>query len=83
MIRLAYASVADTAVVPLQDVLSLDNQARMNFPGKSGGWWTWRYRQSMLTESAAARLREITELFGRVADESEDKKVGNIDVEQA
>jgi len=66
MIRLAYASVADSAVVPLQDLMKLDNEARMNFPGKLGGWWTWRYTQEMLTDSIADRLREITELFGRV-----------------
>ena len=51
MIRLAYASVADTAVAPLQDLMSLGNEARMNFPGKTGGWWTWRYRPEMLTEA--------------------------------
>jgi 4-alpha-glucanotransferase len=66
MIRLAYASVADMAIVPLQDVLSLDNRARMNFPGKTGGWWTWRYTSDMLTEANAQRLREISELFGRI-----------------
>jgi 4-alpha-glucanotransferase len=66
MIRLAYASVADTAVVPLQDLMSLGNEARMNFPGKTGGWWTWRYRTEMLTGQMAHRLAEITELFGRV-----------------
>jgi 4-alpha-glucanotransferase len=66
MIRLAYASVADTAVVPLQDLMSLGNEARMNFPGKTGGWWTWRYRTEMLTGHMAHRLAEITELFGRV-----------------
>jgi 4-alpha-glucanotransferase len=82
MIRLAHASVADTAVVPLQDVLSLDNMARMNFPGKSGGWWTWRFQQSMLNDSTAARLREITELFGRALEDSGESQVGNIDVEE-
>jgi 4-alpha-glucanotransferase len=66
MIRMAYASVADSAVVPLQDLLSLNNDARMNYPGKTGGWWTWRYTADMLNDSIAHRLRELTELFGRV-----------------
>ncbi len=66
MIRLAFASVADMAIVPLQDLLSLDNRARMNFPGKTGGWWSWRYKGAMLTATIGQRLAEISELFGRV-----------------
>jgi 4-alpha-glucanotransferase len=65
LMRLAYASVADTAVVPLQDLMSLGNEARMNFPGKTGGWWTWRYTSEMLTDFIAERLGELTEIFGR------------------
>lgn len=66
MIRLAYSSVADMAVVPLQDVLTLDNKARMNYPGKTGGWWSWRYSADMLNYTVANRLAEVSELFGRV-----------------
>jgi 4-alpha-glucanotransferase len=66
MIRLAQASVADMAVIPLQDLMELDNEARMNYPGRVGGWWTWRYRQEMLTQEIAGRLREMTELYGRM-----------------
>ena len=78
MIRLAYASVADTAVVPLQDLLSLDNQARMNFPGKTGGWWTWRYTSEALTDEICLRLRELTELYGRAPE----KETGGKDLEE-
>lgn len=74
LIRLAYASVADSAVVPLQDLMSLSNKARMNFPGKTGGWWTWRYTSDMLTDSMSRRLRELTELYGRAPGEDEDDK---------
>lgn len=63
--RLAYASVADTAVSTLQDLMGLDNQARMNFPGKPSGNWQWRYEAEMLTEDIAGRLKEMTELYGR------------------
>jgi 4-alpha-glucanotransferase len=66
MIRLAYASVADTAVVPLQDLMSLGNEARMNYPGKKSGWWQWRYTEEMLTEEITNRLYELTELYGRL-----------------
>jgi 4-alpha-glucanotransferase len=65
MIRLAYASVADTAVVPMQDLMSLGNEARMNYPGKTSGYWRWRYKPSQLTEVIARRLEELTELYGR------------------
>lgn len=65
MIRLAFASVANTAVVPMQDVLSLGNEARMNFPGKVGGYWRWRFRPDALTDHLVYRLRELTQLYGR------------------
>jgi 4-alpha-glucanotransferase len=85
MIRLAYASVADTAVVPIQDLMSLGNEARMNFPGKTGGWWTWRYRPETLTDAIANRLAEITELFGRAPRPASDDQGPRyeIDVEDA
>ncbi len=65
MTRLAYASVADTAVSTLQDLMDLDNQARMNFPGKPSGNWQWRYEAHMLTDEIAQRLAVLTELYGR------------------
>ena len=63
--RLAYASVADTAVSTLQDLMDLDNQARMNFPGKPSGNWQWRYEAHGLTDEIAQRLAAMTELYGR------------------
>lgn len=65
MIRLALASVADTAVVPMQDLMSLGNEARMNYPGKTSGYWRWRYLPYQLTDFIAERLKELTELYGR------------------
>lgn len=73
LIRLAYASVADTAVIPLQDLMILDNQARMNYPGKTGGYWQWRYTSDMLTYDIANRLRELTELYGRIPEVGNDE----------
>ncbi|MCX7846694.1 MAG: 4-alpha-glucanotransferase [bacterium] len=67
MIRAALASVAELAIIPLQDVLSLDSTARMNFPGRPEGNWQWRYVPEQLTSSVASRLRELTELYGRIS----------------
>ena len=66
MVRAVYASVADGAMAPLQDVFGLGGDARMNFPGKAGGNWGWRARRESFTPDAAARLRELAELTGRV-----------------
>ena len=65
MIRLAMASVADTAVVPLQDLLGLDERARMNRPAGGGGNWRWRAPEDPLPEKAAARFEEMTRNYGR------------------
>jgi 4-alpha-glucanotransferase len=64
-IRALEASVADTVLVPLQDVLGLGSGARMNQPATVGRNWRWRYRAEMLTPEIAERLRGLTELFGR------------------
>jgi 4-alpha-glucanotransferase len=65
LIRLAWMSVADYAVTPLQDVLSLGSEARMNTPGTSAGNWRWRFRAEMLTEKVLDRLAEWTALYER------------------
>ncbi len=66
LMRAALASVADTAVVPLQDVLGLGSEDRMNLPGTSGGNWSWRFRAGALTGALSRRLREMSELYGRL-----------------
>lgn len=65
MIRLAFASPAHTAVVPLQDVLSIGAEGRMNTPGKESGNWTWRFTPEMLSESARERLSYFAWLYQR------------------
>ncbi len=67
MIRAAMASVADTAIFPLQDVLGLGSEHRMNRPGVGEGNWEWRFREGALTPAIAERLRLLTETYGRVA----------------
>jgi 4-alpha-glucanotransferase len=64
-IRALLASVADTAIVPMQDVLGLGNEARMNLPGRASGNWRWRLLESELTPQAQDRLRELAVLYGR------------------
>ncbi len=66
LIRLAYSSIADMAVAPLQDLMGLGNEARMNFPSTLGGNWQWRYSPEMLSDSIAGRLYEMTRLYGRL-----------------
>ncbi len=64
-INAAFSSVADTAIIQLQDVLGLGGEARMNFPSTIGGNWQWRFRQKDLTDQIKNKLREITETYGR------------------
>ncbi len=65
LIRLAYTSVADLAVVPVQDVLGLGGEARMNTPAIAEGNWAWRLAPSALDVEAAAWLRSLAEVSGR------------------
>jgi len=66
MIRMAYMSVSDTAVSTMQDLMRLGNDARMNFPGKVGGYWRWRYTADMLNKHITGNLRLLTEMYGRI-----------------
>jgi 4-alpha-glucanotransferase len=63
--RHAWASVADLAVVPLQDVLGLDSKARMNTPGRATGNWGWRATPQMVADGRFDRLGEMTEAYAR------------------
>ncbi|NJL02389.1 MAG: 4-alpha-glucanotransferase [Spirulinaceae cyanobacterium SM2_1_0] len=66
LIRLALSSVANQAIMPLQDLLGLDNRARMNDPSVNAGNWRWRYASSdLLTPALAERLRGLTQLYNR------------------
>ncbi len=65
MIRAVIASVADVAIVPLQDVLGLGSAARMNLPGTVSGNWKWRCRPGALTSDLSKRLRSMVELYDR------------------
>jgi 4-alpha-glucanotransferase len=65
-IQMALASVADLAILPLQDILGLDDRARMNDPSINAGNWRWRYESSqMLTSQIRDRLLEMTQIYSR------------------
>ncbi len=65
LIRLALMSVAERAIFPMQDLLELGSEARLNTPGKASGNWAWRYRSDVLTEALAGRLADLTTLYAR------------------
>jgi len=65
LIRLAQMSVADLAVTPMQDLLGLGSEARMNTPSHALGNWAWRLKEGQM-EGVAERLRELTETYGRM-----------------
>ena len=64
-IKLCLGSIAAYAIFPLQDVLALGSEARMNTPGVAAGNWNWRYKKMALTASLAEELKELTILYGR------------------
>ena len=66
-VRGALTSVANLAIIPVQDVLGLDSDARMNIPSKPDGNWSWRLRKGQLTEDLARRLARLVELTDRDA----------------
>ncbi len=65
MIRLTMQSVARTVIFPVQDVLNLDEAARVNVPGKADDNWAWRLEPGQFTEGDVKHLRELTQLYGR------------------
>ena len=65
LIRLAFSSAADTAVIPLQDAMKLGSAARMNVPSRGEGNWQWRFTKELITKEIIGRLRELSRLYGR------------------
>jgi 4-alpha-glucanotransferase len=65
LIRLALSSVADIAILPMQDVLELGTEARMNIPSTVENNWRWRLKESQLTSELAAKLRDMNFIYAR------------------
>ena len=78
LIRIALASVADLAVIPIQDYLCLGNEARMNAPATLGDNWKWRLTRGQISDMTLYHMREVTRIYGRlyrepVAEEPEEE----------
>lgn len=65
LIRLAYSSVAQLAIIPMQDILKLNEHARLNTPAVPEGNWTWKLKQDQSYESSASYLRQLSKTYGR------------------
>lgn len=65
LIRLALGTVANQAIIPMQDILGLGEEAQMNFPGKAEGNWGWRYQPGAITEEIRDRFKTLTYTYGR------------------
>ena len=63
LIRLAWSSVANMAVIPLQDLMRLDDSARMNFPGTIGNNWTWRFNWNQITDEFGKELIKLNSFY--------------------
>ena len=72
LVRLLMRSAADTVITPMQDLLGLGAEGRMNFPGTREGNWGWRLSPQLLSSDRAAALREMTEIYGRTGKEKEE-----------
>jgi len=73
LMRLAASSVAALAIFPVQDVLSLGSEARMNMPSQPAGNWAWRLRTNEFNDDHAVRLIELTETYGRAGISADDQ----------
>jgi 4-alpha-glucanotransferase len=82
LIRAGWSSVASIAIAQLQDVLVLDNRARMNYPSRPSGNWKWRMRPGAITDWHVERLAEFNLIYGRGTPASEETKVGPGEVDE-
>ncbi len=65
LIKLAYSSVGNIVIIPMQDILNLDSSARMNFPSKPDGNWTWRFSWEQVSEGLSKHYRYLIDLYER------------------
>ena len=73
LLRFALASVANIAILPMQDVLGLDGEHRMNTPGTSTGNWQWRFDWAQVSEETANRLAHFTWRYGRTTSDCSER----------
>ncbi len=63
----AFASEAEAAIIPMQDLMELGSEGRMNFPGIAEGNWGWRLKEGVLTRQLAQKLKKLTTTYGRLS----------------
>ena len=78
LIRAAYASVANIVVIPMQDILNLGGEARMNFPGKLGGNWTWRMKWEQIPHTLTNTYKNMAELYERPQKPQKEEEIENL-----
>src|SRR5690606_33304817 len=67
LIKAAFASVSRMAIVPMQDLLELDGEHRMNMPGTTDSNWKWRFNWEQVPDNLAAKVNKLLTLYGRLA----------------
>ncbi|MEQ3153953.1 4-alpha-glucanotransferase [Agathobacter rectalis] len=72
MMRAAWSSVADMAIVPMQDLLGLDSKARINIPSTTGGNWQWRATPEQIDNKLAKKLHKCMQMYARLREEPEE-----------
>ena len=65
LIRTTYASSAKMVIIPMQDILNLGTEARMNYPRTLGENWTWRFTREQINVDLASKYKRLTELYER------------------
>lgn len=75
LIKAAYKSVANIVIIPMQDVLNLGSEARMNFPGIQNGNWQWRFTWNQIDEKLPHEFKEMVEIYERSGFEKEEEEI--------
>ncbi|MBU1099320.1 MAG: 4-alpha-glucanotransferase [Bacteroidetes bacterium] len=75
LIKAAQASVANIVIIPMQDMLNLGSDARMNFPGVQNGNWQWRFTWDQVNNKLANQYKEMSELYERSGDKKEEDEI--------
>jgi 4-alpha-glucanotransferase len=83
MMRSIWQSVSNYVLAPMQDLLSLGTEARMNLPGSPSGNWSWRMPATSLSEILQTRLYELNYLYGRLPKDEKLRLLKNVDAEQS
>lgn len=82
LIRVALGSVADLAIIPIQDYLCLGNEARMNAPATLGDNWKWRLTVNQISDMTLYHMKEVTRIYGRLAKEPVQDKSDKAETEE-